>query len=336
MSRWTGAALAAVLAVGWADRAWGEGLPFAVRCDRPGVVELRWKTVVEAKGYELWRKLEPGGEWGRVGRAPAGATRYVDRAVQPRTFYSYKLGVLGTGGEHVVGPIEALASFYVELTEQRGDQAVLHVHAWDDTLGEWSRSGEVVVGVGQRIRADAAVAGFDTGATLREVSPDPVHEGAVRILFSPATEGAPVEVTSQDVLPVVVRDGGRAGGRADGPGSRVRSGSDPKEDATPIPATLKRLKFPEPTRVGTVIGHRVVWDIENKSEFRLMLVVEGGGSRRTFYIGAGKTEDVRLPRGGDYTVTANASDNKIIPLYGEFGLEGGVRYKSVLGIQSAR
>lgn len=62
----------------------------------------------------------------------------------------------------------------------------------------------------------------------------------------------------------------------------------------------------------------------------------GGGSRRTFYIGAGKTEDVRLPRGGDYTVTANASDNKIIPLYGEFGLEGGVRYKSVLGIQSAR
>lgn len=309
------------------------GPPLELTAERPGVVELRWTGGSGAASYAVWRREGLRGGWERIGAAPGEATSYVDRAVQPRHFYSYRLAP--EGGESVeAGPTEALASFYLELLEAPAGAAVLKVHEWDETFDEWRASDPVRVPAGQRVFAAGVVSEFAPGATIVTAGPDPAQPGVGRALFR-TREGALVEVTTADPLPLALRPQKKAKPRRAAPkAAKVEARDEPEPEPTPVVPEGPTLQFPEPLQIGTVPGRRVVWEIQNDSKHRLLIVVTGRVSR-TFPVGAGQTHEVKFPGGGDYTVVANASDNMIIPLKGEFGLRDGIRYRSVLGIRPA-
>ncbi len=305
-----------------------------VTAERPGAVEVAWTEVSGATGYVVWRREGLRGRWERLASLPAGTASYADRAVSERRFYTYRVTPEGAGAPREAGPVEALARSYVELREAVDGAAVVRIHQWDQAFDEWRQSDPVRVAVGRPLMAAGVVTNFATGATLLAAGPDPAQVGVGRALYR-TRQGAVVEVTTRDLLPLALRVKKKVTDRASDPKpARARTGS----DAPPIPArggpAPVSLEFPEPQRIGTAPGDRVVWEIENASKLRLLLVITGRAGR-TFTIGPEKTFEVKLPGGGDYEVVANAQDNKIIPLKGEFGLQSGVRYKSVLGIRPA-
>lgn len=310
------------------------GPPLELVAERPGAIELRWAGGAPGPtAYAVWRREGLRGGWERIGAAPGEATSYVDRAVQPRRFYSYRLAPEG-GEPSEAGPAEALAPFYLELLEAPLDAAVLKVHEWDETFDEWRASDPVRVPAGQKVFAAGVVSEFAPGATIVAAGPDPAQPGVGRALFR-TREGALVEVTTADPLPLALRQQKpkprRAARKAEPAPAREQP---PEPEPIPVVPEGPTLQFPEPLQIGTVPGGRVVWEIQNDSKHRLLIVVTGRVSR-TFPVGPGQTYEVKFPGGGDFTVVANASDNMIIPLKGQFGLRDGIRYRSVLGIRPA-
>ena len=95
---------------------------------------------------------------------------------------------------------------------------------------------------------------------------------------------------------------------------------------------VKPLRFPQPTRVGDAPGRKVRWEIVNRSNKALTIVILGKTAKKTFKVGPERSYLAKFKKGGNFKVTATATD-EIVPLEGEFSLASGSKYRSELGIR---
>ncbi len=340
--------------------------PWSVALDgrEPGRVALVWKPAeenrgVEVLGYEVWRRpagveLATGGAaWVQLGAVGPDVTWYLDGGVTSGTRLEYRVVSVARKADktplepgqarrpsEVLGPIDVLFDTYVSLIAVQDGAASLCVHRW--LGGQWERSAVQVARPGDAVGAKEALLDFSTGAALVALGTragegqDPVGWVTLRL-----PSGAEVELTTLVDPPALVGEvPGRRRERREVAGTRRREKPTAEAPAPPPEATAgvtgRSMRFPEPSRVGTVKGKTVFWEIENSTPFRITVYVAGPTSTMT-QIEAGETSVVRLARGGDYEVRGRvATSDRVAPAAGEFSLASGTRYRSRFAVEAVR
>ena len=116
--------------------------------------------------------------------------------------------------------------------------------------------------------------------------------------------------------------------RGPGPGTSGRSGSDPKTPGDAPATTARPLPFPEPSKVGTVVGRKVLWEVSNETGYRITVYWAGPASGQAT-LEPGESTVLRLNRGGTYDLSGKATDtDRIAGAEGRFSLQAGTRYRS--------
>lgn len=300
---------------------------------QPRQIDLSWSATEGASGYSVMRRKPKAERWNRIAKLGPEDLRYSDRGVAPREAYVYRVDPVGTQGAPS-SPIEALDDFYLQLREAKDQVAKVFVHRWDANFQEWMRSDLIEVKVGDGVGQSGMISDFRTGATLDHAAPDPKKAAVERIRYT-TKDGRKIGVTTVESLPsaVYVRKVKKPGKRPakQGKTSTANRPGKPTGGAT----TGRALAFPEPTRVGSAKGTKVVWKITNSSSFRMnVLIMNNNGGQRLFKLGPDKEYVARFKRGGTYKVSANADGGKkISPLEGSFGLASGSTYASNLKIE---
>lgn len=329
----------------------------------PGRVALGWAAAedsvgVRVTGHEVWRQEGPTdgttawtGEWVQLDALGADAEGYVDRRVTPGARYRYKVATqaVATDGSalpvaqarresETAGPAEALFDHYVEVVSVTAaglepgpeDEAKLRVHRFTPGTG-WARGPETTVHVGSEVGAEELDGDFRTGGTLTEATHDAGSAAHVRWRTK---AGATREASASDVLPATVWSPPAA--RRSTPTSTARtgsgstgSGSEPKTPGAGASGTTARpLPFPEPSKVGTVVGRKVLWEVSNETGYRITVYWAGPGSGQAT-LEPGESTVLRLSRGGTYDLSGKATDtDRIAGAEGRFSLQAGSRYRS--------
>jgi hypothetical protein len=303
------------------------------RSSQPRRIDLSWGATEGASGYSVMRRTPNAAEWSRIAKLGPDVLRHSDRTVAPRETYLYRVDPVGAQGTPA-SAVEALDDFYLQLREAKAGVARLFVHRWDADFQEWMRSDLIEVKVGEGIGQSGMITDFRTGATLNQAAPDPKKASVERIRYT-TKDGRKISVTTTQTLPsaVHVRKVKKPGKR---PAKRDKTSTASGPDRpTGGGATARALAFPEPTRVGSAKGTKVVWKITNSSSFRMnVLIMNHKGARRLFKLGPDKEYVARFKSGGTYKVSANADGGKKIrPLEGSFGLASGSTYASNLKIE---
>ncbi|RMG15017.1 MAG: hypothetical protein D6731_09145 [Planctomycetota bacterium] len=300
----------------------------AVEAKRPASATLTWPP--STGPVEVWRRVGAEGKWTRRAVLGADRSRFVDR-LEPGSTAWYRVDPVGGPRGSVLGPVKALRPFYVELLEVTQGRARLRVHKWNEEFQEWQRSAPLRVGPGDPLGRADEFTDFRTGATVLGAGPSAL-DPSVHYLRYRTQEGQERRVTTRDALPSVVyrpppKRERKPPPRVARPNTRVRPqrAEDPPQQET--------LEFPPPTKVGTIPGRRVIWEIENRSDMPMTIALTGQSARHLFKVGPQKTYVVRLRRGDDFKILATAKDNRILPLVGAFGLASGSRYRTVLAIR---
>lgn len=324
----------------------------------PGRVALSWGAAEDSVGvrvtaHEVWRQdgtreAAWTGEWVNVETLGAEAEGYVDRRVTPGACYRYKVATqaVGTDGaplapalarreSETAGPAEALFDHYVEVVSVTAaglepgpeDVAKLRVHRHTPGAG-WARGPETSVHVGAEVGAEDLDGDFRTGGTLLEAT----HEaGAAARVRWRTKAGAVREASASDVLPSTVWTPPvkRTPASTTRPTTPARSGKDEKTPGDDAPATTARpLPFPEPSKVGTVVGRKVLWEVSNETGYRITVYWAGPGSGQAT-LEPGESTVLRLNRGGTYDLSGKATDtDRIAGAEGRFSLQPGTRYRS--------
>ena len=309
-----------------------------VRCVRPREVELRWPAAPGAQGYVVWRRAAgPDATWERVEEVERATTPLRDRGLTPRTSVTYRVEPTGGAPGAPSRPVEVLDDFYLLLRGIEQGAAVFTLHKWDAVFSEWLEGTEPF-----RARAGEPIGRLDLMADLRT---DAVVEDLGEKADAPGVQwvryrtrdGRKVTVTTRDLLPAALRkeEPKRPASAPEEPAAPTRTREPSAAPPPPTTGSPTSLPFPEPKRMGDLPAPKIVWEVVNKTPFDLTIVCEDGGVRRFFKLVTGGTQVVRLPRGGSYSITANAAANRVIPLQGTFSLIGGSHYRSELGVAPA-
>lgn len=304
--------------------------PTVVR-KKPRELELSWEST--GTSFTIWRKLGSKGEWRAL--KVVNETRYVDRALLPRSIAYYKVSA---GEDHmsaVAGPHEALDDFYVELTWVDGTSAKLFYHQYREIRSEWSRSLAIKAKQKDMIAGSDIVGDFVTEVKLFKVGAHAAPTGdeseAEREFVKVMTaDHRIIEIQSTDRLPREVWD----------PVTREREAQAKaaKKTKKKRKKTKKRKKgdpitFPQPKLITELPSRRLEWEIVNQSQSKMHVVIKGRNSHN-FKIAADSTYVVKFQKGGDYKVQINVVQDDVLALVSEFGLKRGNRYQSVFAIKT--
>ena len=247
-----------------------------------------------------------------------------------------------------VGPVLALEPWYVSVDRVAPEGGPhgptgfgwLRVHRWLDEAAAWETSPPFSVTTGTSIGREDLAGDFRTGATLESVwETTEAGETVGWLRYTPFEGAAQVELSTRDAPPEGVWPDAPAKRRRRAPPEleeTTRERERPVAEAPDQPASP--LRFPEPTKLESVMGEKVLWEIENKTPYPLSVYYEGPTTGRTT-VPAGEMVTIRLIRGGDYTVRGRASSSdQVKPVTGTFSLAGGQRYRStfVVGPASPR
>jgi len=328
----------------------------------PGRVALSWGAAedsigITVTGHEVWRQdgtregppSSPAvwGEWVNLDTLGADAEGYVDRRVTPGSCYRYKVATQAVGKDggplapalarresETAGPAEALFDHYVEVVSVTAaglepgpeDVAKLRVHRHTPGAG-WARGPETTVHVGSEVGAEELDGDFRTGGTLTEAT----HEaGAAARVRWRTKAGALREASTSDVLPATVwaPPVKRTPASTTRPGTSARPGTEAKTPGDAPATTARTLPFPEPSKVGTVVGRKVLWEVSNETGYRITVYWAGPGSGQAT-LEPGESTVLRLNRGGTYDLSGKATDtDRIAGAEGRFSLQAGTRYRS--------
>ncbi len=327
----------------------------ALDAREPGRVALSWGAAedsigVKVTGHEVWRQdgtREAWGEWVNLDTLGADAEGYIDRRVTPGSCYRYKVATqaVGTDGgplapalarreSETAGPAEALFDHYVEVVSVSAaglepgpeDVAKLRVHRHTPG-GGWARGPETSVHVGGEVGAEELDGDFRTGGTLVEAT----HEAGAAARVRWRTKGGALrEASASDVLPATVwaPPVKRTPASTTRPTTSTRSGTEPKTPGDAPATTARPLPFPEPSKVGTVVGRKVLWEVSNETGYRITVYWAGPGSGQAT-LEPGESTVLRLNRGGTYDLSGKATDtDRISGAEGRFSLQAGTRYRS--------
>lgn len=339
--------------------------PYGLALDsrEPGRIQLVWVPAednrrVTVRAYHVWRR-EGAGAWVQVASLAPTATYYTDRTLTAGAAYSYRVvsEADATTGPALpieqarrqsepIGPVLALEPWYVSVDrvapeggpQGPGGFAWLRVHRWLDEAAAWETSSPFSVATGAAIGREDLAGDFRTGATLDAVwetldAGDTI--GWVR--YTPSDGAAHVELSTRDAPP--------EGVWAEAPKQRRRRAPPEIEETTrererpvadaPSAGPSSTPRFPEPTKLESVMGTKVLWEVENKTPYPLSVYYEGPTTGRTT-VPAGEMVTIRLIRGGDYTVRGRvSSSDQVKPVTGTFSLLGGQRYRSTFVVQAA-
>ncbi len=300
---------------------------------RPERIKISWPESGHAIGYGVWRKGESDERWRGIANLGPEARSHVDSRVTAGAAYRYRVDVTTTGrpimGEPL-GPVTALASFYVRLRSVEGGVASVVVHKWDAGFSEWLKSDPQRVKIGEQIGSEGMMSDFRTGARLKSAGISSLGPSVHTITFE-TRDRRSVTVTTRDALPRAVLPQKKKTPRKVEERQSGITRTRPTESAQTV-VKEGALPFPEPRRAGTAPGKRVYWEITNSSEVNMNVLILGKPGKRGFQLGPGKSYMARLKRGGKFVVSVQASQDACRPLYGEFSLVSGTKYSSNLKI----
>ncbi|MCO5166686.1 MAG: fibronectin type III domain-containing protein [Planctomycetes bacterium] len=325
----------------------------------PGRIQLVWVPAednqrVTVTAYHVWRR-EGTGPWAQLASTKGDVTFYSDRRVTPGQAYAYRVVSEAVGEGRLlpveqarrqsepVGPVLALERWYVSVervTPTRPDgpdgSAWLRVHRWATETGAWDTSEGFGVRTGGTIGQDGLAGDFRTGATLVAVREAQGDEGPVGFIRYRRDDGEEVEVSTRDAPPGPVwKEAPRTRTRRAPPPETVEGSRERPAARAGEGEATKPLRFPEPTRLETITGTKVLWEIDNQTPYRLSVYYEGPSTGRTL-VEPGESVVVRLVRGGDYTVFGRAaSTDQVRPVEGKFSMLGGYRYRSTFTVAAA-
>ncbi len=333
-----------VLLLGGVDLAQAQGAPAGATeappsSPAPTVVRKKPRELVlswEAAGgtsFTIWRKLGSKGEWRAL--KVVSESRYVDRALLPRTIAYYKVSAGEGHMSGVAGPYEALDDFYVELNWVNGSVAKIYYHQYREIRSEWTRSLAITAKHKEMIAGSDIVGDFETEVKMFKVGahapPTGDESEAEREFVKVMTADHRIlEILSTDRPPIEVYDprpkkvASKAG---DGPTKtkKVRKKRKARKKGDPI-------TFPQPTIISELPGKRLEWEIVNQSQAKMHVVIRGRNSHN-FKIGPDSTYVVKFQKGGDYKVQINVIQDDVLALVSEFGIKRGNRYQSVFAIK---
>lgn len=329
----------------------------------PGRIQLVWVAAEDSRGvvvtaYHVWRR-EGTGPWAQVGSTEPGVTFYNDRRVKAGEAYAYRVTSEARSANGAplpadqlrrqsepAGPVLALEPWYVSVervapTNPQGPDgtAILRVHRWVLEAGAWDTCQPFGVRTGATIGQDGLGGDFRTGATLVAVWESVVDGATIGHVRYRRADGVEVELTTNDAPPEPVWKEAPAQRKRRAPppetieGTREREADRPTSEAGPTAAAP--LKFPEPTRLESISGKKVLWEVDNQTPYRLSVYYEGPTTGRTV-VEAGETVVLRLIRGGDYKVFGRVATSDLVrPVRGEFSMLSGYRYRSTFTVSSA-
>lgn len=327
----------------------------------PGRIQLVWVPAEDSRGvaveaYHVWRR-EGTGAWLQVGSTTPTVTFYNDRRVKAGEAYAYRVTseARATGGAPLpieqtrrqsepVGPVLALEPWYVSVervapTTPQGPEgsALLRVHRWLPEAGAWDTCQPFGVRTGAAIGQQDLAGDFRTGATLVAVWSATVDEQPAGFVRYRKADGLEVELSTHDAPPEPAwLDAPKLRKRRAPPPETVE-GTREREVARPAetgPTASAPLRFPEPSRLESITGKKVLWEIDNQTPYRLSVYYEGATTGRTI-VEAGETVVVRLVRGGDYKVFGRVATSDLVrPVDGEFSMLSGYRYRSTFTVSA--
>lgn len=326
----------------------------------PGRIQLVWVPAednqrVTVHAYHVWRR-EGTGDWVQLASTKGDVTYYNDRRVTPGQAYAYRIvsEAVGTGRllppeqarrqSEAVGPVLALEPWYLSVervtpTRPEGPDgsAWLRVHRWATERGAWEASDGFGVRTGGAIGQEGLAGDYRTGATLVAVWEAEAEGGPAGFVRYRRADGDEVELSTRDAPPGPVWK--------DAPRTRVRRGPPPETiegsrerpaaRAPARPGEPAPLRFPEPTRLETITGSKVLWEVENQTSYRLSVYYDGPSTGRAV-VEPGETIVLRLVRGGDYFVFGRvATTDTVRPAEGQFSMLSGYRYRSTFTVAAA-
>lgn len=329
----------------------------------PGRIQVVWVAAEDNRGvvvtaYHVWRR-EGAGAWAQVGSTEPGVTFYTDRRVKAGEAYAYRVtseARAAAGGalpaDHLrrqsepAGPVLALEPWYLSVervapTNPQGPDgtALLRVHRWLPEAGAWDTCQPFGVRTGAAIGQESLAGDFRTGATLVAVWETIVQGQPVGYVRYRKADGLEAELSTNDAPPEPVWKEAPAARKRRAPppetveGTREREVERPAEETGPT--AEKPLRFPEPTRLESISGKKVLWEIDNQTPYRLSVYYEGPTTGRTV-VEAGETAVLRLVRGGDYKVFGRVATSDLVrPVHGEFSMLSGYRYRSTFTVSTS-
>ncbi len=329
----------------------------------PGRIQLVWVAAEDSRGvvvtaYHVWRR-EGAGAWAQVGSTEPGVTFYNDRRVRAGEAYAYRVTseARTAGGAPLppdqvrrqsesVGPVLALEPWYVSVERvsapnPQGPEgtAILRVHRWVLEAGAWDTCPPFGVRTGATIGQDGLAGDFRTGATLVAVWESVVDGATVGHARYRRPDGVEVELTTNDAPPEGVWKDAPTARKRRAPPPETLETTREREPARPSteagPTAEAPLRFPEPTRLESISGKKVLWEVDNQTPYRLSVYYEGPTSGRQV-VEAGETAVLRLIRGGDYKVFGRVATSDLVrPVQGEFSMQSGFRYRSTFTVSSS-